>query len=265
MMKNYTFKIFISTFNQKVLRVRNSVPIEVGADKRDTFKYSLKDNTGNNISSKNNVFGELTGLYWIWKNTNIHSNDIIGFYHYNKGLKISKYQAINYFNRNKDKRAWITLPVDHIRDNPDEAVNKALIKVLKDKYPSYYQVWSKLYDSHMEGDKCRPTNMFITTGDEFEKYCEFLFPVCFEVEYLLKNHAVSDKNMQRYCAFIGERLLNVYLVTNNCTVLSVDIRYKEWYLKAARKIAAILKINKNGKLYQLLKRKFGYKSSYGRK
>lgn len=262
---NHSFRIFISTFNQKVLRVNDSIPIEVGANKRKVFKYQLKDNTGNNISDKNNIFGELTGLYWIWKNINFDSNDIIGFYHYNKGLKISKYKAINYFKKNNFKKAWVALPAGYIRDNPDEIVNQALIKVLREDYPLYYKVWLKLYNSHMEGNQCRPANMFITTGNEFEKYCTFLFSVCFKVEDLLKKHTTLNKNMQRYCAFIGERLLNVYLVANNCTVLSADIRYKKWYLKAARKIAAILKINKKGKMYKVLKQKWGYRSSYGRK
>ena len=37
------------------------------------------DNTGDNISSKNKSYCELTGLYWLWKK---HECDIMGICHY---------------------------------------------------------------------------------------------------------------------------------------------------------------------------------------
>ena len=43
------------------------LPVHVGAEGKDSIGYR-PDNTGENISSKNPYFCELTGLYWAWKN-----------------------------------------------------------------------------------------------------------------------------------------------------------------------------------------------------
>ena len=43
-------------------------PIQVGGKQIPNLKNALSDNTGENISSKNNSYCELTALFWAWKN-----------------------------------------------------------------------------------------------------------------------------------------------------------------------------------------------------
>lgn len=82
--------IYVYTFGSEVIKVSNSSPLEVGAENRNNFLYKLKDNSGDNISNQNEYFGELTGLYWVWKNCKEYKpTDIIGFIHYNKGFQLS--------------------------------------------------------------------------------------------------------------------------------------------------------------------------------
>lgn len=76
--------MYISTFGFVIIPDMEGVPIEVGAEGRNNFLYNLKDNTGDNISEENPYYGELTGLYWIWKNADYDNEDIVGFCHYNK-------------------------------------------------------------------------------------------------------------------------------------------------------------------------------------
>ena len=61
-----------------VPRLENYVPLQVGAEGKEDLGF-LRDNTGDNISVKNPNFCELTGLYWIWKNTN---DEYKGVVHY---------------------------------------------------------------------------------------------------------------------------------------------------------------------------------------
>ena len=43
-------------------------PIQTGASSMDYDYGFLKDNTGDNISDKNEFYAELTASYWVWKN-----------------------------------------------------------------------------------------------------------------------------------------------------------------------------------------------------
>ena len=43
-------------------------PLFVGRNGQDNLGF-VSDDTGENISSKNSSYCELTGLYWMWKNS----------------------------------------------------------------------------------------------------------------------------------------------------------------------------------------------------
>ena len=81
------------------LKPEGYIPLLVGADfNKNTANY-LQDNIGDNISSKNKYFCELTGIYWLDKN--LESNENIGISHYRryfydpdvKGIKLLKKRA----------------------------------------------------------------------------------------------------------------------------------------------------------------------------
>ena len=59
------------------------VPLQVGREGKENLGY-LCDNTGENISSLNCYYSELTGLYWIWKND--HEAEYVGTCHYRRYL-----------------------------------------------------------------------------------------------------------------------------------------------------------------------------------
>ena len=57
------------------------VPLHVGRAGAADLGY-LGDDTGDSISRWNNYYGELTGVYWVWKNE--EDADIIGVSHYRR-------------------------------------------------------------------------------------------------------------------------------------------------------------------------------------
>lgn len=258
------YRIYISTFGKPVIHVKGGTPIEVGASGRECI-YPLTDNTGVNISNENPFYGELTGLFWIWKNTTIQENDIIGYCHYNKALNISEAKITKWLADNPN--GMMTIQPTKIRNHPNRREIQCLLEVLKRKYPESYAAWNKLYDEEAAGryEVCRGGNMFIAKGSTFNAYCNWLFDILRDVRMLIGDSAASDANMRRYCAFMGERLLSVFIETYSIPVLSVDVRLKKWWLPFVRKVVKYLHINRNSYLYIILRDKFGYSSQYGRK
>ncbi len=259
------YRIYISTFGNLTIHIKKGLPIEVGAAHRENFLYELHDDIGDNISHENEYYGELTGLYWVWKNVKLKDSDIIGFCHYNKALDISEKKVQKWLSKNKE--GIVTLLPTKIRNHPVSNEVKVIITLLRKDKPMYYKAWNKLYDEKAAGryNACRGGNMFITTGDVFHKYCTWLFDLLENMRDSIGDKPEVDRNMRRYCAFMGERLLSVYIEANNLPVLGVKVRFKKWWLPYVRAIVKTLNINRESKIYIFLSKRFGYHSQYSRK
>lgn len=256
------YSIYISTFGKPVIKVHNGIPIEVGASMRKNFIYELHDNVGDNISSENPFYGELTGLYWIWKNIDITPDDIIGFCHFNKALRIKKKNAEKWLKSHTN--GWITLLPNTIRDHPVPDEVGCVISLLKNMEGGYYDSWFRLYDATAASlyDSCRGGNTFITTGRQFKLYCEWLFPIMSEMRCQIGDKLDSDAYWKRYCAYMGERLLSVYIEANGLPALGVKYQYKKWWIPILGKVRRMMGISKDAFVYKYLHSYLGYHSSY---
>ena len=69
--KNINVKVFVSC-HKPTAYISDSVfqPVQVGCnlDGHSTIEGILHDNVGENISSLNEMYCELTAQYWAWKN-----------------------------------------------------------------------------------------------------------------------------------------------------------------------------------------------------
>ena len=76
-------KIFVSAHKPAVFpKAASIIPIQVGTENAPVlFQDTLHDNEGDNISSLNPMYCELTAQYWAWKNTDA---DYYGFCHYRR-------------------------------------------------------------------------------------------------------------------------------------------------------------------------------------
>ena len=211
--------IYIATHKEfKVPAEEGYVPIYVGAEGKQKLCY-LSDNTGENISQKNKNYCELTGMYWVWKNTNDEYKGMVHYRRYFSNSLRKKYILKESTIKNILKKYDVILPFS-------VSMNNSLIEdfceisgykkdldsvrnIIESKYPEYITT----YDKIMNGNKIYFYNMFIASKDVFDNYCEWLFNILFELE---KDVDLTDYNdyQKRIYGFISERLLNVYFEYN---------------------------------------------------
>lgn len=251
-------KILVATHKKYDMPSENIyLPIHVGREGKQDLGYQ-GDNQGDNISTKNPNYCELTGLYWAWKNLKC---DIVGLSHYRRYFTDkSKFEVARNKNNKMDlilnkqdiekilKNADIIVPkkrnyyietiyshyknAHHIKDL-DETRN--IIEVL---YPDYVDSFDKV----MEGKTLHLYNMFVMKKELFDEYCEWMFNILFELE---KRVDISDYDayQSRIFGFISERLFNVWLINNKKDVKEINVINIEG-------------INWSSKIIDFMKRKF---------
>lgn len=199
------------------------MPILVGAAKnyKPEIEYQ-RDDEGENISSKNPNYNELTAVYWAWKN--LKDIDAVGLVHYRRLFFDTKpYSLDNVLSINKVRKLLVKYDVilprkrnyyietnyshyihAHHREPLDET-RKIIVK----NYPQYLIMFDKI----MNRRKAHMFNMFIMKRDVFESYCSFMFGVLGKLEKQvdLTGYSVQEKRVYGY---ISELLMDVWLETN---------------------------------------------------
>lgn len=206
---------------------KNYEYIQVNAAKNPHF-CALTDDTGDNISSKNANYCELTATYWIWKND--HENDIVGLAHYRRFLTTNKFSASSRkyvgekraenllrkydFLATKQYRSERTV-WDHILADVRENDLKCLRETIGEVCPDYLEA----FDGVMRGKKSYLCNMFICKKELWDRYCEWLFALLFAMEPKVDMTGYTAQEMRLY-GFLGERLFSVFVKKNGCRVKS---------------------------------------------
>lgn len=219
------------------------VPIFVGASINDNWKGLdyITDNTGDNISDKNKTFCELTALYWIWKNIN---EDIIGLAHYRRYLSENMLICNTQNIISEDKATLLLKEYDLLL--PKKSCLWGTVKkqyatgqhiedyvlcggILKSKFPEYYKDFIAISND----DSIYICNMFICKKTLIDSYCEWLFPILFELEKQvdLTDYTVAEK---RIFGYLAERLFNVWIHHNNVRIKELKLWNTE--LKFSRRI-----------------------------
>lgn len=231
------------------------LPLQVGADINNDLGYA-KDNVGINISRKNKNYCELTGLYWMWKNT-INDFDYFGLVHYRRhfAYKCSIKKRDRVINEKKLcellKNNDILLPKQrnyfietsysqyiHAHHKEDLEVTE---EIIKEKYPDYIESYKHI----LSLTKGHRFNMFIMKKEVFNNYCTWLFNILFELEKRL-DITNYNQNDSRVFGFVGERLLDVYLYKNKIKYKDIPYVYMEnqnWIVKGYNFIKRKLKKN----------------------
>lgn len=242
-MKN-KIKIFALYHDNKPIFKNDLItPLLTGACSKDIEFDGYKDNTGDNISSKNRLWAELTGQYWVLKNY-IPQNpnlEYVGFCHYRRFFDIlnkkkqKAYKKIYWENFSKkfDKNNNAEKIYERINDydiimphlqtnkegtiyeqyctaHPKEAIDK-LIEIVKRDYPEYVDTMNET----LFGKKSYYCLNFIIKKELFEEYFNWIYDLLTKLdsednllEYYEKN---PNYNYIKIPAYLAERFINVWI------------------------------------------------------
>lgn len=248
------------------------LPLHVGAEGKTAEDGSpldlgwTKDNSGENISSLNAGYCELTGLYWGWKNLEA---DYIGLVHYRRHFCLRR--------RNRDPfrdiltgaqllpmlgRYWVFVPkkrhyfietlYSHYAHTHYVEHLDVTREIISEKYPEYLPSFDRI----MRRRYGYMFNMMIMRRDLADQYCTWLFDILFALSDKMGDSRQLSFYQGRYFGRVSEIILNVWLdhqVTSGRIpkdrIRELSTVYTEkimWYKKAA----SFLRAKYLGKKYE---------------
>lgn len=237
---NSKINIFISYHKPcRVISSQYMIPIQVGSSRSAYQLNMIRDNTGDNISSINDKYCELTAQYWAYKNANA---DYYGFMHYRRHFI---FNDISNATRTDGTVVFPGITADYIKyvglldEKIEEVVTGYDIVLPK---PVNVMEWgainneiqfSSLPNLHAEDFEtmCRAVcllhpeysnsveefrkssqaywfNMFVMKKSLFYSYCDWLFPIMNYIDEHV-DYQGKDNQEKRTVAFMAERLLSI--------------------------------------------------------
>ncbi|MCW6665817.1 DUF4422 domain-containing protein [Aerococcaceae bacterium NML191219] len=256
-------KLIVATHKESVLPTTPLyLPVLVGAEQNQLDLYT-KDNTGEHISALNPLYSELTGLYWAWKNLEA---DYAGLVHYRRYFKSKaahgKFQVdtdLDEFVLQQDELTKLLAPqtvvvptkrryyIESLYSHYANTLNKEHLDMTRKIIEEYIPRYLHAYDTVMKQTSGYMFNMFIMSRENLDRYCEWLFPILFELQKRL--------DMENYSAFearlfgrVSELLFNVWLHEQDLTIIEqplLNLGDTNWL----KKITAFLAAKFLGKKY----------------
>lgn len=186
----------------------------------------LEDNDGDNISEKNYGWCELTGLYWGWKN--LKDVEYAGLCHYRRYFdeEINE-KTIDSLMKDKD----IILVKGFLSTNRNRNSFSLQWAVSQEDYWLYVDTILKVHPEcknafinyFYDYDRFYPYTMFISKKEIYDEFCEFIFPVFFELEKRLLRHGYNRQN--RFIAYCGEWSLGLFAIYKKLRIKEIPLLF----------------------------------------
>ncbi|BBL62972.1 exopolysaccharide biosynthesis protein [Methanobrevibacter arboriphilus] len=271
MENNGNITIYVISHNIESIKMAKNddlyTPLFVGAEKKDTLGF-LADNTGDNISNKNKDYAELTGFYWMCKNS---KSEIIGLNHYRRYLSKSKfgkllnYEDITYFLKEHD------LIIPKIYKNLDSLSNYENFTVLnindpfvfaydttreiiREKTPEYLDA----FDYVMKSNLTTHSNIFIGHKELMNRYADWIFPLLFELE----NRINLNDYPPRLMGYLTEIYFQVWIKHLDLKVKEVEPKFIGFNLNLSKFLAKNPLIRKFYEVFIIPYKKKRYITNY---
>ncbi len=186
-------------------------------------------------------------MYWLWKNNDSDYKGIVHYRRYFASPSLRKRLSRNRFDRilsrqelepllannnvilPSKRRYFIETIYSHYEHTHYVEQLRQTRNILKDMAPEYVDAW----DTLMKQRSAHIFNMAIMNKENFNAYCEWLFPVLFEVTRRIDPVQYSAFHA-RYPGRISELLLNVWINANHISYKTVPTIYTEpmnWWNK----------------------------------
>lgn len=193
------------------------LPLHVGAATSNNTLNYIRDDTGDQISERNPVFCELTGLYWAWKNLKydwlglVHYRRFFAFLENGKKKILTKEQLLPLLEQYRvilpqKRRYYIETVYSHYDHTFDANHFDMAGQVISEKFPDY----AEDFERFMRQRSAWLFNMMIMPRELTEQYCSWLFEIMFELEKRVDTSLMNPFEM-RYAGRVSERLLNVWI------------------------------------------------------
>lgn len=199
-------------------------PIHVG---RAISKWKIEmssmlgDDTGDNISEKNQSYNEMTAQYWVWKN--VPDIEYVGFCHYRRyfDMIITKDNIdsifknhdvvlLSYSNKESIERSYIRgIPFE------DYAI---FLMVLRKLHPEYEQDTI----DYLWNNKKHKCNMLICKKALFDEYAEWIFGILSECEKYIRMSNYS--RCKRVFAYLAETFMPVYFLHHHYRICGCKLK-----------------------------------------
>lgn len=227
------------TFDDSIVPDEGYRVLHVGMNDNSKVNY-LRDDTGDNISSKNPYYCELTGLYWIWKNSHERPEDIVGLVHYRRFFtnffddrlyalfgKMPKACGFDELKKMcgdskaivpQRQRGLYSLEVAY---SINHGINDLKIaqKSIKKNSPDYYKDFMKVFKDNIFFGY----NMIVCKKKLLDQYCEWVFPILSDVEQRIVKEESRNDYQNRVYGFLSERLLQVWLMHNGIALVELPV------------------------------------------
>ncbi len=263
MTRSDQIKIYVFHYKPEQILLTNPEYVHIWAGKNgaENIDGFVGDDTDDNISSKNKYYSELTGLYWIWKNT---KSDIVGSCHYRRyytaklnvleyklkrllyyptGLWRKRYGLIYTSNLNfwkskfisKDEVAELLKTYDAIL--PTRRKFKYTVKehyrryhdlkdleILEKILKRDYPEYLPSFENVLADNRLFANNMFILKWDRFDELMTWLFDILFKFEKEINLTDYKDYQ-ERIFGFLSERLITLWVHHKKLNYKELDLVY----------------------------------------
>lgn len=227
--------------------IKNDVfhPIQVGCALTENRLHDMfYDDVGENISSLNQMYCELTAQYWAWKNLDA---DYYGFCHYRRYFNFSnvRYKEDEWKNVTenflsddvKNKYSLDSDTVENFVSKYDVVISERkdvrkmlnqgwnvrqqytaskflhekdldiMLAVISEKSPKF----TKYAEQYLRGYMTSLNNLFVMKKEFFAEFCEWEFGI---LDECMRRIDMSDYSIEamRTISHLAERLLNIYVM-----------------------------------------------------